>query len=1063
MGVAERAASSRLEIRLLGPFDARIDASPLSRLRTRKGQHLLALLALRHSREVQREWLVTALWPQSEAEQGYYNLRRTLSDLRIALGPANASITAPTPHSLRLESDDRVVIDLARFDALRLRPDAASLREAVGLYRGPLLEGWNEEWLAPDREACQEECLRMLGLLAAQAAERKDWADAARWWKRLVVIDPFHEQAHCQLMEALARDGNYAAATLVYRDFRAFLRNEINAEPAADTTALYRKLCAASHHRSESRSAPHPPIPPSSPRAPSSHIPHPLTALIGRENEVREVAIYLSKARLVTLTGTGGIGKTRLAIRVMEELAEEYAAGVWFADLSVLSDPERILQTVASLLQIRAGPDQPLIESLADLLKTRPLLLVLDNCEHLIEACARLAHRLLETCPPLRILATSRQSLGIAGEVVWRVPSLSVPDTERLPMTKDFVSQMLEYDAVRLFVNRAQLGQPAFRLDTRKARTVARLCRRLEGIPLAIEMAAAWTKMLSTEEIAARLEDRFALPAGGSRTAPARHRTLRATMDWSCELLSEAERTLLRRLSVFAGGWSLEAAETICADEDLPSRRIFDLLASLVDQSLVCCEERGGRARYLLLEIVRQYGSEQLAEQKEQAALRRLHAAWFVQFAEAAVPNLRGAEHTVWLERLEGEHDNLRAALEWCLEEENREKGKGTGEWRQPEGRALGEKKEEGQEEGSREEGRGKREEKEESQSKIENRKSKIVEGLQLAGALWRFWAVRGHPGEGREWLTRFLALSKGLAPTPVRQRALSGAGVLAYLQADYLAAYALTQESLIFAWWFGDRQNMSIELSNLGIIVLNQGHAAKARFFYQESLRIAREQEYKPAIAKALTHLGSAARAQGFYEEASALLQESLAIARELGERDGICTLLNHLGLVKQAQGRLLPAKVLFEEALAMSQELGDKRGIAWSLYNLADATWRLGGLEAALTLYRQSLLIRYDLGDRRGIAACLDQCAGIVVEQGQAACGARLWGASEALLEAMGATPSPSEAQERERQARRAQAEIGEEAFTAARTIGRTLSLEQAIALALEAAESEWSAPSS
>ena len=412
------------------------------------------------------------------------------------------------------------------------------------------------------------------------------------------------------------------------------------------------------------------------------NLPVQLTSFIGREREIEEVKKLLSSSRLVTLTGSGGCGKTRLSLQAAAELIEEYPEGLWLVELASLTDPGLVPQTLASVLGMREVPGRPLLETLSDYLKARNLLLVLDNCEHLVEACAELASSLLGACPNLKILATSREGLGVAGETTWNVPSLSMPEPQRLPP----MESLSQYEAVRLFIERAESVQPGFEVTDQNAPAVAQICHRLDGIPLAIELAAARVRVLSVEQINARLEDRFRLLTGGSRIAMPRQRTLRGAVEWSYELLSEPEHLLFNRLSVFTGGFILEAVETVCAGEGVGADEVLDLLSLLVDKSLVMVGEGvEGEVRYRLLETLRQYGRERLAAIGEADETLRRHAAFFFALAEEAgqvqsQTIALGPQEAAWLDRLEQEHDNLRAALGWCVESGEAETGLRLGE-----------------------------------------------------------------------------------------------------------------------------------------------------------------------------------------------------------------------------------------------------------------------------------------------------------------------------------------------------------------------------------------------
>jgi predicted ATPase/class 3 adenylate cyclase len=744
----------------------------------------------------------------------------------------------------------------------------------------------------------------------------------------------------------------------------------------------------------------HPDLPTDFPRLRSlgsfhHNLPVQLTSFIGRERELTEVKRLLTTTRLLTLTGSGGCGKTRLTLQVAADLLEEHPDGVWLVELAALADPALVTQTAAAALGVREEAGRPLIETLVDYLKPKALLLVLDNCEHLLSACAQLAEHLLRACPQLRMLATSREGLGIAGELTYRVPSLSLPEPRQLPP----VERLMEYEAVRLFAERAVFTEPCFAMREQNAPAVARVCQRLDGIPLAIELAAARLKALPVEQIAVRLDDRFRLLTGGSRTALPRQQTLRAAIDWSYDLLSEPERALLRRLSVFAGGWRLEASEAICAGEGIEDWEVLDLLAALVEKSLVQYEEAGNEARYRLLETIRQYGAEKLTAAGEEAGLRERHRDWYLALAEQAKPELHGPRQGEWLARLEEEHDNLRVALAACIQ------------------------------------------------------RGEAEAGLRLGGALWWFWMVRGYLGEGRERLAGALALPGSEGRTAARGRALNGAGALAHHQGDFEGARALYEESLAIFRQLGYQLGISELLNNLGILARYQGDYEGARVLYEESLAIKRQLGHQQGIAASLGNLGIVAFEQGDYEPARAFCEESLAIFRQLGHRQGISQSLNILATVARYQGDYEGAGALYEESLAISRQLGHQWGIAHSLDGLGHVTSDQGDYAAARALYEESLAIFRQLGDQRGIALALDGLAALAAaHQGQPERAARLSGAAEALREAVGAPLSPHERAEYHRHVAATRAALGEEAFAAAWEAGRALSLEQAVAYALD-----------
>ncbi len=660
-----------------------------------------------------------------------------------------------------------------------------------------------------------------------------------------------------------------------------------------------------------------------SPRTPGHNLPVQSTSFIGREREQDEVMALLQKAKLVTLTGVGGSGKTRLALEVAKELLAEYLDGIWLVELASLGDSALVSQAVARVLGVREEPARSLLSTLADSLQPRHLLLVLDNCEHLIEACVGLVIALLRTCPHLHILASSRERLEVAGETSYRVPSLAVPDPDHLPAPE----RLPEYEAVQLFLERAQARRSDFTLTAKNAQSVAQVCARLDGIPLAIELAAARVSALSVEGIAARLDDCFRLLTGGPRTALPRQQTLRATLDWSYNLLSTKEQVLFRRLSVFRGGWTLEAAETVCTSAGIAQDEVLNLLVALVDKSLVLLEDVedqvGEVTRYHLLETVRQYAWENLLVSGEAAALRDRHLAWYLRLAEQTEPLLLGGKQRLWMDRLEVERDNLRTALGWSSAERQRRE-----------------------------------------------------QLLRLATALWRFWEVRGPIGEGRRWLDQALAESL-LASSAVRAKALNAAGRLATRQSDRASARASFQES--FALWqeLGDNAGMATALYGLGFEAASVDDFDLATLCYEKSLALYRESANSWGMANALHGLGSVAYYSGDMESAGELFEAGLTMRRELEDTRGTGVSLLSLGWVALKRGEYEQAKVLYEESLTLRRYLGDKQGVAAALGSLGQLATYQGEYARARSLHGESLALHRELGHQLGTAMTLAHLA--------------------------------------------------------------------------------------
>ena len=806
---------------------------------------------------------------------------------------------------------------------------------------------------------------------------------------------------------------------------------------------------------------------------PTTNLPQALTTFVGRAREAGAVTDLLTKGSLVTLVGPGGAGKTRLSQHVAETLLEQYRHGVWLVELAPLAEPQLVPQAVATVLGVRELPGRALTHTLVDAIRSKQLLLVLDNCEHLVEPVAQLAHTLLRSVPGMKILATSREPLGVPGEVIYRVPPLSRPEPKRITA----LDQLVQFEAVQLFVDRATAGNPAFALTDRNAPAVLQVVNRLDGIPLAIELAAARVKSLSVEQIAARLDDRFRLLTGGARGGLPHHQTLRAAMDWGYELLSDPERRMLRRVAVFAGSFSLASAERACVGEGIDVFDVLDLLARLVDKSMVVAEGLNGDTRYRLLETVRRYGWEQAAAAGEQEAIRARHLDWTVEFARECEPDLRGSEQIVALDRLELDHDDLRGALEWSRSTPG------------------------------------------------------VAEvGLQLAAALHRFWGMRGYLTEGREWLKSLLAAAPQ-ADQVVRAKALYGAAQLAVQQGDYPSAAAQCEESLALSRAAGDHERVALALNLLGLVARNRAEYGRAEALLLESLEVSRtagttwpraealsylgltvrragdmhraqecgteslamwrEIGDKRGLAASLDHLGTVARYFGDYDQARIRHEESLALRRELGHKLDLATSMISLGAVALEQGDHDRAKHLFEESLLLCRELGYKLGIGASLGNLAIVAHKRGDQQGAKSLlgeskavwaelddkraisasvrylgevarseadhaeavarYRESLALSVPLGDRLGIAESLEGLAAIAVDLGEAERAARLLGAAERMRETIHVPVREADRPEHDRAIEAVRASLDEAALLTAWGQGRAMGVEEAVSEAL------------
>jgi predicted ATPase/DNA-binding CsgD family transcriptional regulator len=729
-------------------------------------------------------------------------------------------------------------------------------------------------------------------------------------------------------------------------------------------------------------------------RLPSHGIPAQPTPLIGREHEVRLVRDQLARpdVRLLTLTGPAGTGKTRLALQAAAELAADVRDGAVLVNLAPISDPRLVISEIARALGIREERNGlGLLDSLKIVLRDKQLLLVLDNFEQVLDAAPQIAD-LLAVCPGLKVLSTSRATLRLRWEHEVAVPPLAVPDLRRLPL----LDELSLVASVALFIERARAVTPSFSLTEHNAAAVAEICVRLDGLPLAIELAAARVKLFAPAAILARLERRFDLLRADTQDRPDRHQTLRAALDWSYQLLPAPEQRLLRLLSVFVGGCTLEGAAHIAQVPPL------DGLASLLDNSLLRQDALGeGETRCHMLETVRQYALEQLAASGELDDTRARHAAYCVQLAEAAEPELVGPRQVRWLEQLEREHDNLRAALRWCIDERAAELG------------------------------------------------------ARLGGALWRFWSIRGYPREGRAWMTELRALAGSARPTAAHAKVLAGAGRLAYDQGDYAAARALHEESLAIRRTLGDARAVARSLGHLGDVAHQRGDYATAQQLFQESLITLRAVDDRQGIAEVLDKLGLTVRCRGDYATARALYEEALAVCRELGDPLREALILNNLGRVAYYQADYPAARALHEASLRLRRQVGDRRGMATSLGDLGDVAHQLGDYDAARALRHESLSLWQQLEDPWGLAYVLESFAELAAVSDQPAVVLQVLGAATVLRESIHAPRSPGSAERIQRLIDAATRRLGRQAANDAWQTGQHLSNEEAAAIAVQLAQ--------
>ena len=881
----------------------------LVELSAAKVRALLGMLLLHPNRVISADRLADGLWGDDRPQSAVNTLQGYVSQLRKALGQQTIQ-TRPPGYVLAVDEER---IDAVRFERLldegqRARARGDSIRSATVLAQA--LELWRGEALADFSYAewAQAEIGR-LGELHLVAIE--EWIDARLdlglhnealgELEALVIAHPLRERLWAARILALYRSGQQAEALRAYETLRKKLADELGIDPSPALVALENSVL-----RQQATLQWRPPP------AALSDLPVARSTFVGRGEEVAELEKLVQESGLITIVGPGGIGKTRLALEVAHQ-ANRHQTHVWLVELAAVADPSLIVQEVAKSCDVREEPGRAPIEPLVAFLSTRRVLLVLDNCEHLLEPAAHLADTLLRAAPRLTILATSRQSLRIDGERVWTAAPLPVPPTNEMSL-----QELLLFDGVRLFVARASAADRRFVLTAENAAAVSQICRRLDGIPLALELAAARAAFLALPELARRLDDRFSILTGGSRTSALRHQTLEAAIDWGYSLLEPQEQMLFCRLSVFAGTFTLAAAEAVCQGEGLEPETVMQAMAGLVDKSLVSADTRSVETRYRVLETLRAYGAKKLTATDDASAVESRLLQWGIDLAHEAEPHLKGEGQQAWIKMIDDNVDNLRSMLSWAREGAN------------------------------------------------------LNGALELVVALQRFWELRSVQ-EGRVWVETLLDAVESEVPPALRMKALTLAGVLAAHEGDHDRVRSVYEDCLTISRRFSLDEGVGKALLGLGHVAYMQGEFVVARRLCGESLELGRRTGDLRTVAASLHVLGRVAHFQRRYEEAEAALQESLLVRKELADPEWVAIGLGALGDLAYRKGEYAAGRAYGEKSLGIASDVGVPHQQAWARSMLSDIDLAEGDLVSAGAGLENSLQVFRKLGDRSCTARTL------------------------------------------------------------------------------------------
>lgn len=877
-----------LNVQLLGEFRLALGDEVLRDVNTPRLKSLLAYLLLHQTSPQSRQQLAYLYWPDSNESQAHNNLRQSFHRLRLALPNPDRYLYSDA-QSVQWVSDSRFTLDVDEFNkAVASADEINGLIFAANLYQGELLSDCYDDWILTEREHLQQKYHLVLDQLITLLEEQRDYRSAIHYAQRLLRSDPLREETYRQLIHLYFMSGNRTGAIRAYHTCVRVLKCELDVDPSAETEQFFKEA---------QKSFAKPSLPNSS-KLKNHHLPVYLTSFIGREGELNQLKLMLSrreahtyKARLITLLGPGGCGKTRLAVQLAGNVRNEYRDGVWFIDIATLSSPDFLLNAIASALDLQEHPEANLLLAIKQYLEAKECLLFFDNCESMTSACTTVIQSLIVDCPELQVLVTSREKLNLDGEITWQVAPLSLPEGKDATM-----GTIARSDAGRLFIERATSVLPTFTINPQNAAAIHQICRRLDGLPLAIELAAARITLLTPDQIANRLDSTFDLLARGGSSIPLRHQTLRATLDWSYFLLSEKERTLFQRLSVFSGSFTLNDVENVCADPGgegyLPPTEILDLLAHLLDKSMVFVSDwkNGDQLRYRLLAPTYQYADERLRQSGDWELLHQRHLAYFIRYSEEAESHFTHFEQAEWFDRLLSEHDNLMAAIHWSLQLEDQ------------------------------------------------------TYTLHLLATLWYYWLARGFYQEGLKLIIQSLDATRGDQPSIARTRALQMAGSLyLWVQGDCSRARPLLEEAVELSRNLRDQKNLASSLSTLGAVALTQGDYPAALASLIESLALQTPDDTH-GIGWTCAYLGDLFMNQNDLDQAASYFEKSIDLFRANGDINSLAYPTRRSGFIAMKKGDLQRAVLLFKDSLRMNIQINYIKGTAACLIALSGVALEQG-----------------------------------------------------------------------------------------------------------------------